>query len=35
VFVCPERGFDRVTSGKPDDLDAFGEQLVTTFAAAS
>jgi protease I len=35
VFVCPERGFDLVTSRKPDDLDAFGEQLVKTFAAAS
>ena len=35
VFVCPEQGFDLVTSRKPDDLDAFGEQLVKTFAAAS
>lgn len=32
VLVCHERGFDLVTSRKPDDLDAFDEQLVKTFA---
>lgn len=32
VFVCPAEGFDLVTSRKPDDLDAFDEALVTTFA---
>ena len=26
-------GFDLVTSRKPDDLDAFNDQLVKTFAA--
>jgi len=32
VFVCPTQGFDLVTGRKPDDLDAFGKALVTTFA---
>ncbi len=32
VFICPTQGFDLVTSRKPDDLDAFGKALVTTFA---
>jgi len=30
----PEQGFDLVTSRKPDDLDAFDQQLVKTFARA-
>jgi len=32
VFVCPTQGFDLLTSRKPDDPDAFGKALVTTFA---
>lgn len=32
VFRCSRPGFDRVTSRKPDDLDAFDEQLVKSFA---
>jgi protease I len=32
VVLSPEHGFDLVTSRKPDDLDAFGRQLVKTFA---
>jgi deglycase len=34
VVLSPEQGFDLVTSRKPDDLDAFDEQLVKTFARA-
>ena len=34
VVVSPEHGFDLVTSRKPDDLDAFDQQLVKTFARA-
>ena len=33
VVLSPEQGFDLVTSRKPDDLDAFNDQLVKTFAA--
>jgi protease I len=32
VFVCTQQGFDLVTSRKPDDLDAFDEAAVTSFA---
>jgi protease I len=32
VLLCSAMGFDLVTSRKPDDLDAFNEQLVRTFA---
>ena len=32
VVLSPEQGFDLVTSRKPGDLDAFGRQLVKTFA---
>jgi protease I len=32
VVLSPEHGFDLVTSRKPDDLDAFDEQLVKSFA---
>ncbi len=32
VVLSTERGFDLVTSRKPDDLDAFDAQLVKTFA---
>ena len=35
VFLCPRQGFDLVTSRKPDDLDAFCQQLIKTFAKAS
>ncbi|MDQ2811714.1 MAG: DJ-1/PfpI family protein [Actinomycetota bacterium] len=35
VFLCSRQGFDLVTSRKPDDLDAFGQQLVQTFAKVS
>ena len=35
VFVCPTGGFELVTSRKPDDLDAFGKQLVETFARSA
>jgi len=34
VVLSPEQGFDLVTSRKPDDLDAFDQQLVKTFARA-
>ena len=34
VVPSPEQGFDLVTSRKPDDLDAFDQQLVKTFARA-
>jgi hypothetical protein len=30
---CSAMGFDLVTSRTPDDLDAFNEQLVRTFAS--
>jgi len=33
VLLCPAMGFDLITSRKPDDLDAFNDQLVKTFAA--
>jgi protease I len=32
VVLSQEQGFDLVTSRKPDDLDAFDEQLVKSFA---
>jgi hypothetical protein len=32
VVLGQEQGFDPVTSRKPDDLDAFDEQLVKSFA---
>ena len=35
VVVSPEQGFDLVTSRKPDDLDAFDQQLVKTFARST
>jgi len=35
VVLSPEQGFDLVTSRKPDDLDAFDQQLVKTFARAA
>ena len=35
VVVCHEQGFDLVTSRNPSDLDAFGRQLVKTFAEKS
>jgi putative intracellular protease/amidase len=35
VLLCSAMGFDLVTSRKPDDLDAFNQQLVTTFARAA
>ena len=34
VVLSSEQGFDLVTSRKPDDLDAFDQQLVKTFAHA-
>lgn len=34
VFVCPAEAFTLVTSRKPDDLDAFCETAVATFAQA-
>jgi protease I len=34
VLLCPAMGFNLVTSRKPDDLDAFNEELVRTFARA-
>jgi len=34
VVVSSEEGFDLVTSRKPDDLEAFDEQLVKSFAGA-
>jgi len=33
VLVCSAMGFDLVTSRRPDDLPAFNQQLVATFAA--
>ena len=35
VVLSPAQGFDLVTSRKPDDLDAFDQQLVKTFARAA
>jgi protease I len=35
VLLCSAMGFDLVTSRKPDDLDAFNDQLVRTFAQAA
>jgi protease I len=35
VLVCPQQGFDLVTSRKPDDLGAFGKKLVEVFAGAA
>jgi protease I len=32
VLLCSAMGFNLVTSRKPDDLDAFNDQLVRTFA---
>jgi len=34
VLVCSAMGFDLVTSRKPDDLDAFNDELIRTFARA-
>jgi protease I len=35
VVLSPERGFDLVTSCKPDDLEAFGRELVKAFARSA
>jgi protease I len=35
VFVCPQQGFDLVTSRKPDDLEAFDKKLVEIFAGTA
>ncbi|HEX4093054.1 MAG TPA: type 1 glutamine amidotransferase domain-containing protein [Trebonia sp.] len=35
VVLSPERGFDLVTSRKPDDLDAFDSELVKAFARSA
>jgi protease I len=34
VLLCPAMGFNLVTSRKPDDLDAFNQELISTFARA-
>ncbi|MGH3277652.1 MAG: DJ-1/PfpI family protein [Trebonia sp.] len=34
VVLSPGQGFDLITSRRPDDLDAFDQQLVKTFARA-